>query len=303
MVGLVPTRRPPIVECDGLYLDLAEGGPGFALRGLTLAVEHWAFTPLLGPAGSGKTALLQVLAGLARPHTGRATLHGVDLAAAGHEEVREHVDRVVGFVPAPAADGLLPELDIGNLELPLRLAGRRPLYIRNRVQTLSDQFGLGDLARVPARELGPAETVRLAIATALAHEPELLLLDEPMAGLTTFERDELLDTLLRVHENAGLTIILATRDPLLAYRIGGVVRLAAGQARTEQVRLVAYSRGEGEHVEEVAIVDGDGRVEIPPEERAALGITRRARVTREDDHVGVWPEQPPPETGPVWRRR
>ncbi|MXW23263.1 MAG: ATP-binding cassette domain-containing protein [Chloroflexi bacterium] len=303
VVGLVPSRRPPIVECDGVYLDRVEGGPGFALRGLTLAVEHWAFTPLLGPAGAGKTALLRVLAGLARPRTGRVTLHGVDLAAASAEEVREQVERVAGFVPSPASAGLLPELGIGNIELPLRLAGRRPLYIRNRVQTLTDQFGLGDLGRVPARELGPAETVRLAIATALAHEPDLLLLDEPMAGLTAVERDELLDTLLRIHENAGLTIVLATRDPLLAYRIGGVVRLAAGQARTEQVRLVAYSRGEGEHVEEVAVVDSDGRVEIPPDEREALGITRRARVTREDDHIGVWPEQPPPETGPIWRRR
>lgn len=303
MVGLVPSRRPPIVECDGVYLDHLDGGPGFALQGLTLAVEHWAFTPLLGPAGAGKTALLRVLAGLARPRTGRVTLHGVRLADATAEEVREHVDRVVGFVPSPASAGVLPEVGIANIELPLRLAGRRPLYIRNRVQALSDQLGLGDLGRMPAERLGPAETVRLAIAAALAHEPELLLLDEPTAGLTAIERDELVETLLRIHENAGLTIVLATRDPVLAYRIGHVVRLADGRARSEQVRVVAFSRGEGERIEELAIVDGDGRVELPAEERDALGITRRARVTREDDHIGVWPEQPPPETGPIWRRR
>ena len=185
----------------------------------------------------------------------------------------------------------------------MRLAGRRPLYIRNRVQTLRDQLGLGGLGRTPAGALGPAATVRLAIAAALAHEPELLLLDEPMAGLSAIERDELLDTLLRVHEQSGLTIVLATRDPVLAYRVGNVVRLADGQARTEQVRVVAFSRGEGERIEELALLDGDGRVELPAGERAALGITRRARVTMEDDHIGVWPEQPPPETGPVWRRR
>ena len=302
MVGLVPSRRPPIVECDGVYLDRLDGAPGFALRGLTLSIEHWAFTPLLGPAGAGKTALLRVLAGLAHPRTGNLTVDGVDLGESA-EELREHIDRVVGFVPHPAAAGLLPELGLGNIELPLRLAGRRPRYIRNRVQTLRDQVGLGDIARVTVRQLGPAEVVRLAIAAALAPEPEILLLDEPTAGLTPPERDELLDTLFRLHEHSGLTIVLATRDPVLAYRIGHVVRLADGQARTEQVRLVAFSRGEGERIEELALFDGDGRVEIPPEERAALGITRRARVTIEDDHVGVWPEQPPPETGPVWRRR
>ena len=303
MVGLVPSRRPPIVECDGVYLDRVEGGPGFALRGLTLAIEHWAFTPLLGPAGAGKTALLRLLAGLARPRTGSVMLRGVNLGDASAEELREHVESMVGLVPSPASDGLLPELGIDNVTLPLRLAGRRPLYIRNRLQALRDELGLGDLGRVPAAQLGPAETVRLAIATALAHEPELLLLDEPAAGLSTLERDELVDTLFRIHEHSGLTVVLATRDPVLAYRIGSVVRVADGRARSEQVRLVAYSRGEGEQIEELALLDGDGRVEIPAEERAALGITRRARVTAEDDHIGVWPEQPPPETGPVWRRR
>ena len=303
MVGLVPSRRPPIVECAGVYLDRLDGGRGFALRGLTLAIEHWAFTPLLGPAGAGKTALLRVIAGLARPRTGGVTLHGVSLGDASAEELREHVERVVGFVPSPARAGLLPELGVDNIALPLRLAGRRPLYIRNRVQTLRDQLGLGGLGRTPAGALGPAATVRLAIAAALAHEPELLLLDEPMAGLSAIERDELLDTLLRIQEQSGLTIVLATRDPVLAYRVGNVVRLADGQARTEQVRVVAFSRGEGERIEELALLDGDGRVELPAGERAALGITRRARVTMEDDHIGVWPEQPPPETGPVWRRR
>ena len=303
MVGLVPSRRPPIVECAGVYLDRLDGGAGFALRGLTLAIEHWAFTPLLGPAGAGKTALLRVIAGLARPRTGGVTLHGVSLGDASAEELREHVERVVGFVPSPARAGLLPELGVDNIALPLRLAGRRPLYIRNRVQTLRDQLGLGGLGRTPAGALGPAATVRLAIAAALAHEPELLLLDEPMAGLSAIERDELLDTLLRIQEQSGLTIVLATRDPVLAYRVGNVVRLADGQARTEQVRVVAFSRGEGERIEELALLDGDGRVELPAGEREALGITRRARVTMEDDHIGVWPEQPPPETGPVWRRR
>ena len=303
MIAAAPPRRPPIVECDGVYLDRPGGAPGFALRGLTLAIDHWAFTPLLGPAGAGKTALLRVLAGLARPRAGGVTLRGVRLDEASGGEWREHVGRAVGFVPHPARAALLPELGVEQIEAPLRLAGRRPLYIRNRVRALRDQFGLGDLGGAPARRLGPDAAARLAIAAALAHEPDLLLLDEPTAGLTDAERDELIDTLFRVREQTGLTIVLATRDAALAHRIGGVVRIDGGVARTEQVRLVAFSRGEGEHVEELAILDGDGRVEIPPADREALGIARRARVTREGDHIAVRPEQPPPETRPPWRRR
>ena len=155
----------------------------------------------------------------------------------------------------------------------------------------------------PAGRLPPGAAARLAIAAAFAHAPPLLLLDEPTAGLAPADRDDLIEALRRLGEAERTAILLATRDPALAHRVGGVVRVGGGRVRGELVRLVAFSRGEGERTEELAIVDGDGRVEIPPADRAALGIGGRARVTLEDGHVGVWPERPPPETDPPWRRR
>ncbi len=296
-----PPRRTPIVECDALYLERPGGEAGFALRGLTLSVEPGAFAPLLGPAGAGKTALLRVLAGRARPLAGRAVVAGVDLAAAGADEAREHAAEAVGYAPYPAGAGLLPELGLANAELPLRLAGRGRARARRRARELAEALGLASGA--PAGRLTPADAARLAVAAALAHAPPLLLLDEPAAGLAPADRDGLIEALRRLGASEGTAILLATRDPALAHRIGGVVRVGGGRVRGELVRLVAFSRGEGERTEELAIVDGDGRVEIPPAGRAALGIGGRARVTLEDDHVGVWPERPPPETEPPWRRR
>ena len=293
----------PLLECEAVYLPHADGGAGFALHGLTLSVAAGAFVPLLGPSGAGKSALLRVLAGLARPLAGRVTVAGLSLSEASDGDLRELRRGVVGFVPQSRTASLVPELDAANIALPLSLAGVGGPRARRRVQVLRELLGLGDLARVPAEQLPPAGVVRLAIAAALAHQPGLLLLDEPAAGLTEQERDDLLELLRRLHEELGLTVLLATRDAALAHRIGGVVRVRDGRAQTELVRQVAFSRGEGERTEELALLDGEGRVALPAAQREALGIGRRARVTLEDDHIAVWPERPPPETGPPWRRR
>ena len=305
MVATDPAEAA-LLSCEALYLARPDGGrraPGFALRGLTLSVPTGAFVPLLGPAGAGKTALLRVLAGLAQPLAGRVTVAGLRLAEASSSDLRELRRGVVGLVPQSRATGLVPELDVANIALPLSLAGVGGARARRCVQALRDLLGLGDLAHVPAQQLPPAALVRLAIATALAHQPALLLLDEPGAGLTEQERDDLLELLRRVHEELRLTVLLATRDAALAHRLGGVVRVRDGRAQTELVRQVAFSRGEGERTEELALLDDEGRVAIPAAQREALGIGRRARVTLEGDHIGVWPERPPPETGPPWRRR
>ena len=130
-----------------------------------------------------------------------------------------------------------------------------------------------------------------------------MLLDEPAAALQLDERDELIDLLRGLHRDLGLTLLVATRDASLARRIGGELRMREGRIVSERVRRSAFSRGEGERTDELAVFDRDGRVEIPPAQREALGIGRRARVTIEDDHVGVWPDRPPPDPRPPWRRR
>ena len=78
--------------------------------------------------------------------------------------------------------------------------------------------------------------------------------------------------------------------------------MRAGRVVSERVRLSAYSRGGGERVEELAVIDGEGRVAIPREAREALGIGRRARLSVEDGRLALRPERPPPDARPPWRR-
>ena len=298
MVVTAPSSAASFVSLDDVYVPRDRGG-GFALRGLTLHLAAGSLTPLLGPAGSGKTTLLRVLAGLEGASAGTVVVDGADPTDAGDENAPVRA----GFVPSPPLAGLLPDLDANsNLAMALHLGGGAR-NARRRLQELRELLDLTDVARSRVDRLAAFALTRLAIACALAGEPRLLLLDEPAAGLEESERDELLELLRRVHAELELTTLVATRDPSFAYRIGSVVRLREGRAVTERVRQSAFSRGEGERTTELALLDSDGRIEIPPEQRAALGIDQRARVTLEDDHVAVWPERPPPDPNPPWRRR
>ena len=289
------------VECSGVTLQAANGG-GFTLRDLSLTLGRGAMRPLLGPAGAGKSALLRVIAGLARPQAGRVRVDGLELSLASEAELRELRRGSVGLASRVAE--LSPRASVAaHVELPLRLAGVPPGRARRRAADLVALTSLEEMARVRAERLPPLAALRTTIAAALAHEPGLLLLDEPAAALRVDERDELTDLLRRLHRDLGLTLLVATRDASLARRIGGELRMRDGRVVSERVRRSAFSRGEGERTEELAVFDRDGRVEIPPAQRDALGIGQRARVTNEGDHVGVWPDRPPPDPRPPWRRR
>ena len=289
------------VESSGLTLE-APNGRGFALRELSFTLDRGAMKPLLGPAAAGKSALLHVLAGLVRPQAGRVRVDDLDLSLASEAELRELRRGSVGLVSGVA--GLTPRASVSaHIELPLRLAGVPAGRARRRAAELAALAGLEEMADVRTELLPPLAAVRTAIAAALAHEPGLLLLDEPAAALHADERDELIDLLRGLHRDLGLTLLVATRDSSLARRIGGELRMREGRIVSERVHRSAFSRGEGERIDELAVFDRDGRVEIPPAQREALGIGRRARVTNEGDHVGVWPDRPPPDPRPPWRRR
>ena len=289
----------PHVECSGVRLGAPDGGGG-ALRDLSFALERGALRPLLGPAGAGKSALLRVIAGLERPDAGRVRVGGRDLAAASGAGLRALRRGAVGLAgaapPAPRRSAA------ANVALPLRIAGVPAARARRRAGELLDLLGLGGQADAPAGRLPPAAAVRAAVGAALAHGPPLLLLDEPAAALGGEERGELAALLRRLHGELGLTLLAATRDADFARLLGGEARMRAGRVVSERVRLSAYARGGGERVEELAVIDGEGRVAIPREARAALGIGRRARLSVEDGRLAIRPERPPPDARPPWRR-
>lgn len=173
------------------------------LRGVDLTINAGERMALLGANGAGKTTLLRILAGLTRPGAGQVSINGLDLI----QQTRE-IRRKVGFVAhQPYLYDDLTALE--NLLFFARMYGvEQP---QARAALLLQRVGLGKKARERASSLSRGQLQRLALARALLHSPQLLLLDEPDTGLDQ-EGRELLTTLLQEHHAHGGTTLFTTHD-------------------------------------------------------------------------------------------
>lgn len=179
------------------------------LDGCSLDVAAGESLTIVGPSACGKSTLLDVLAGFARPLAGEAYANGTPITrpALGN-----------GFV-APAY-GLFPwRTALANVTFALGLGGT-PKARDARALDALDLVGLVDLAESPVGELDAAQKVRVSIAKTLAHDPGVLLLDDPFAGLDQADRRPLQDDIIRTQRAAGATLVLATSSIDEAVRIG-----------------------------------------------------------------------------------
>ncbi|MEO7022347.1 MAG: heme ABC exporter ATP-binding protein CcmA [Ktedonobacteraceae bacterium] len=191
------------------------------LRGINLDLHAGQRMALLGANGAGKTTLLRILAGLARPSSGEITLDGLDLMRQTHE-----IRRKVGFLAHQPY--LYEELTaLENLLFFARMYGvENP---QTRATLLLQRVGLEKKGRERANVLSRGQVQRLALARALLHAPQLLLLDEPDTGL---DQDglALLAELLHEHTLHGGTLLFTTHD------------LGAAMQRSDQVVMLSKGR-------------------------------------------------------------
>jgi sulfate/thiosulfate transport system ATP-binding protein len=184
---------------------------------VSLDIGDGEFFVLLGPSGSGKSTLLRAIAGLAGVDHGRISLHGRDVT---HVSPRE---RGVGLVFQNYA--LFRHMTVAdNIEFALRVRRVKAAERRQRRQELLRLVALEGMdERLPA-QLSGGQQQRVAVARALAHKPEVLLLDEPFGALDAKIREELRRTIRQVQRELGITTVLVTHDQeeafALADRIG-----------------------------------------------------------------------------------
>src|ERR671927_1485114 len=180
-------------------------GAFLALDGVSLEVPSGSLTALLGPSGSGKSTLLRTIAGLEHADAGRVVIDGDDRTDAPARE------RGIGFVfQHYAAFRHMTVRD--NVAFGLKVRKIPKHEIRERVAELLELVGLdGYQSRYPA-QLSGGQRQRMALARALADEPEVLLLDEPFGALGANVRAELRDWLRRLHDEVPVTTVLVTHD-------------------------------------------------------------------------------------------
>ena len=187
-------------------------GPVALLDGVTMRLTPGAPTVLIGPNGAGKTTLLRIVMGLIAPSRGRVTWAG-----------REHVapDRRAIVFQRPA---MLRRSAAANIRYALAAAAAPRAKRTERITELLALVGLSGLERRPARRLSGGEQQRLALARALAREPDLLLLDEPTASLDP-AATKAIEDIVRAVAARGVKVVMSTHDLGQARRVGGDVAL------------------------------------------------------------------------------
>src|SRR5271170_4106828 len=171
----------PVLRLKNLGRRFSKDRPAI-FEGLDLELRQGEYLAVMGESGVGKSTLLNLLAGLDQPDSGRVLLEGVDLSALDDDAVTLLRRRAVGFVFQ--AFHVLPYLSVEqNVALPLDLLGVTEPERSQRTALMLSAVGIDSLAQRYARELSGGEVQRIAIARALVHKPRLLLADEPTGNL------------------------------------------------------------------------------------------------------------------------
>lgn len=185
-----------------------------ALRGVSLEIYRGELAIIMGPSGSGKTTLLNLIAGLDRPSSGNAYVLGNNLNIMDDDELNRLRLYKIGIVFQFL--NLISRLTAReNIELPMLVSGRSRDYISSRVEYLTSKLGIGDLLDKMVEDLSGGEQQRVAIAAALANDPEILLADEPTAELDS-ENIKRVISIFRESVDSGKTVIVNTHDPRVA---------------------------------------------------------------------------------------
>ncbi len=206
-----------------------------ALRGVDLDIGAGEFTALVGPSGSGKSTLLNVIGALDAPTAGTVRIAGE--LATGRSRAAGATFRLhnVGFVFQ--AYNLLPVFSaFENAEYTLMLQGMPRAERRAIVMPLLERVGLADMANRRPYELSGGQQQRVAVVRAIAPRPRLVLADEPTANLDSHTSGDLIDLMLQLNAEHGITFVFASHDEHLMERARRVVHLRDGLVERDEVR-------------------------------------------------------------------
>lgn len=297
-----------IIRCEGLVkIYKVANLEVFALQGLDLVVQRGEMLGIVGASGSGKTTLMNILGGLDRPSAGKLWVDGSNMLNLTTSALNRYRRTKVGFVWQQGARNLVPYLSaLENVELPMMISGKFSQWgHRKRSLELLDTVGL--IARKNHRlvALSGGEQQRVAIAVALANQPELLLADEPTGEVDTETASEIFKTFRDISQRSEVTVIIVSHDPTIAQYVNRVVAIRDGKPSTETVRQQIVVDGatqtaqvpesisadktvnptHAEIFQEVTLVDSAGRLQVPREYLERLGVT--GRVLLELTETGV----------------
>ena len=203
-----------------------EGGRIVALQDVSLELAPGDFASVVGPSGGGKSTLLNLIGALDLPDSGTITVGGTDLT--GVDDLARYRAETVGFVFQ--FHHLIPTLNAGeNVQVPMMGRGVTRRERMDKAESLLQACAIGHRATASPSTLSGGERQRVAIARALANDPKLLLADEPTGALDSTTGAQIVELLLRLRDERGMTILLVTNDESVASAADRTLRIRDGR--------------------------------------------------------------------------
>ena len=214
-----------------------------AVDGISLRIQAGEFVALLGTSGSGKSSLLNLIAGLDRPTSGSVIVNS-DLAQLSREQLAKYRLHTVGMVFQ--SFNLIPSMNVlENVELPLRFAEVDRRKREDLARQALDRVGLGSRLRHRPAELSGGEQQRASLARALINQPQVLLADEPTGNLDSRTGTEIMNLIREFNQGLNMTVVMVTHERALAERYARrMIFLADGKLVDDQPNTPSLQRGQ-----------------------------------------------------------
>ena len=223
-----------VVEAVDLYKTYQMGAVQVnALRGLSMTIKKGEIVAIMGPSGSGKSTLMNIIGCLDRPTSGKYLLNGENVQELEGDQLADIRNRQVGFV-FQSYNLLSRSTALTNVMMPLRYKRNNGhLDFKQTAEELLVRVGLENRIMHKPFELSGGQQQRVAIARALVNDPAIVLADEPTGNLDSTSGDEIMDLLLSLNKEKGVTLIIVTHDPEVAKLTQRTVQLFDGRVKDE----------------------------------------------------------------------
>ena len=233
-----PAIAEPVIEVRDAVRTfvLGEGVAVHALRGVSLTVDSGGFVAIMGSSGSGKSTLMNILGCLDRPTSGHYFFEGVDVAGLEEPDLARIRSERLGFV-FQSFNLLARTSALENVGLPLFYSAGGPAGRSERIERARQalrRLGLADRERSTPGQLSGGQQQRVAIARALINAPSLLLADEPTGNLDTKTSHEIMEALVALNREQGVTIVLVTHEADIAAYADRIVTMRDGEIVSDE---------------------------------------------------------------------
>jgi putative ABC transport system ATP-binding protein len=220
-------------EIEKTYDD--NGVPVTALDDVSVSIERGEFLAIAGPSGSGKTTLLNLLGALDSPTTGTVMLEDQVLLLTNRSKMADLRLRKIGFIFQ--AYNLIPVLTaLENIEFKLMLLGVPDRERRERSLAIMKELGIETLADKRPNEMSGGQQQRVAVARAIVNNPPIVLADEPTANLDSVTAHHLIDLMVRMNREKGITFVFSSHDSQVLEHARRVIHLRDGKVERDIVK-------------------------------------------------------------------